>query len=293
MAVSPCDMFLHQAAHFCRKAAELGHPGAMSRLGVFLEEGEGVMKDEKEAARWYQLSAEKGDTDGLVNHAMNLQKKNPSEARRLYRAAAEKGHPDAQITLAKMLAQGDGGKQDLVESHCWCLKAAKQDVKAAMYTVGQNFRKGTGVAQDFTEALKWYRRGVVHGNSSCQLMLGNLHLHMEHGQKMGVRYDVNEAHRLFRLSAAQGNANATKMLEQLDRVRQDDLLASMGGWSMGVPGGARVPILPPDDPRWANPTEKDLRAARRELAKGRTPEEVTNSGNPMLGGWMLGVQLGF
>mmetsp|Transcript_45309 Transcript_45309/g.90744 ORF Transcript_45309/g.90744 Transcript_45309/m.90744 type:complete len:182 (+) Transcript_45309:82-627(+) len=57
-------------------------------------------------------------------------------------------------------------------------------------------------------------------------------------------------------------------------------------WSMGG-----VPVLPPGDPRWGNPTEEDKALARRMLAQGKTPEEVTNSGNPMLGGWMLGVEL--
>jgi hypothetical protein len=27
------------------------------------------------------------------------------------------------------------------------------------------------------------------------------------------------------------------------------------------------------------------------LSQGKTPEEVTNGGNPMLGGWMLGLEL--
>ena len=57
-------------------------------------------------------------------------------------------------------------------------------------------------------------------------------------------------------------------------------------WFMGD-----VPILPPGHPRWANPTEEDKALARTMLAQGKTPEDVTNSGNPMLGGWMLGLQM--
>eukprot|EP00961_Rhodomonas_salina_P219058 2961202-Rhodomonas_salina.1 len=57
-------------------------------------------------------------------------------------------------------------------------------------------------------------------------------------------------------------------------------------WSMGG-----VPVLPPGHPRWGNPTEEDKALARRMLAQGKTPEEVTNSGNPMLGGWMLGLEI--
>ena len=47
-------------------------------------------------------------------------------------------------------------------------------------------------------------------------------------------------------------------------------------WFMGHVSGF------PPHPRWANPAEEDK-------VKGKTPEEVTNGGNPMLGGWMLGL----
>ena len=59
-----------------------------------------------------------------------------------------------------------------------------------------------------------------------------------------------------------------------------------GQWFMGD-----VPVLPPGHVRWANPTEEDKALARRMLAQGKTPEEVTNGGNPMLGGWMLGLEM--
>jgi hypothetical protein len=57
-------------------------------------------------------------------------------------------------------------------------------------------------------------------------------------------------------------------------------------WHMGD-----VPILPPGHPRWANPNPEDKALARRMLAEGKRPEDVTNGGNPMLGGWMLGLEM--
>ena len=56
------------------------------------------------------------------------------------------GHCNSQCELALMLGLGQGGAVDLVESHRWCLKAAKgrqtQPPEGAMYNVGQNYRKG-------------------------------------------------------------------------------------------------------------------------------------------------------
>ena len=43
-----------------RQAAEQGHASAQFNLGVMYANGEGVLKDEAEAVRWYRMAAEQG-----------------------------------------------------------------------------------------------------------------------------------------------------------------------------------------------------------------------------------------
>ena len=58
-----------------------------------------------------------------------------------------------------------------------------------MYNVGQ------GVAQNYTEAVKWYRRAAEQGNPVAQANLGRLY---ENGQ--GVQQDYTLAHMWLNLA---------------------------------------------------------------------------------------------
>ena len=50
-----------------RRLAEQGDADAQYNLGVRYANGEGVLKDEAEAVRWYRLSADQGNADAQFN----------------------------------------------------------------------------------------------------------------------------------------------------------------------------------------------------------------------------------
>lgn len=50
---------------YMKKAADLGYAPAIARVGLCYEEGWGVPKDMKQAAKWYQKAVDKGDYDGM------------------------------------------------------------------------------------------------------------------------------------------------------------------------------------------------------------------------------------
>ena len=54
---------LGKAAEWYRKAAEQGFVDAQANLGMMYYHGQGVSRDHKEAARWLQLAADRGDTE--------------------------------------------------------------------------------------------------------------------------------------------------------------------------------------------------------------------------------------
>ena len=68
--------------------AEQGHASAQFNLGFMYGNGEGVLKDEAEAVRWYRL-------------------------------AAEQGHAGAQYNLGLMYSKGEGVLKDSVLAHTW------------------------------------------------------------------------------------------------------------------------------------------------------------------------------
>ena len=72
--------------------AEQGHAKAQYNLGLMYDNGEGVLKDDKEAVKWY-------------------------------RKAAEQGHAKAQYNLGVMYINGDGVLKDLSKAKYWTKKS--------------------------------------------------------------------------------------------------------------------------------------------------------------------------
>ena len=69
----------------------------MNSLGFMLHNGVGVEVNLKEAARYYKMSADKGNTIGMHNYGVMLQNgdritKNHIEAAYYYKMAADKGN---------------------------------------------------------------------------------------------------------------------------------------------------------------------------------------------------------
>ena len=56
-----------EAVRWFRKAAEQGHAGAQSNLGVMYKNGQGVKRDHAEAVRWFRKAAEQGQAKAHYN----------------------------------------------------------------------------------------------------------------------------------------------------------------------------------------------------------------------------------
>jgi uncharacterized protein len=85
---------------------------------------------------------------------------------------------------------------------------AEQGSAVAEFYLGMMYDAGLGVAQDFTEAAKWYRRAADQGYAEAQLSLG-----VRYRWGRGVAKDDAEAIRLYRLAAAQGHAGVSTILD--------------------------------------------------------------------------------
>ena len=93
------------------------------------------------------------------------------------------------------------------------------------YETGRKFYKGLGVAQDDTEAAKWFGKAAEKGHPKAQTVLGYLY-----DEGRGVAEDNEEAVRLYRQAADQDYAPAQRIMgkiyyEGLAGVAPDDELA--------------------------------------------------------------------
>jgi uncharacterized protein len=85
---------------------------------------------------------------------------------------AERGDASAQCNIGVMYEQGRGVAQNYREAMRWFRLAAVQGNASAQSNLGVMYYKGQGIAQDYGEALKWYRLAAEQRNPEAQFNLG-------------------------------------------------------------------------------------------------------------------------
>ena len=93
----------------------------------------------------------------------------PGELRMLeVKKLAEMGRADAQYMLGNMYRWGADVAQDDSEAAKWYRKSAEQGYALAQYILGFMYEFGDGVAQDLQEARKWYQNAADQGNKDAK-----------------------------------------------------------------------------------------------------------------------------
>ncbi len=135
--------------------------------------------------------------------------------------AAHQGDTVAQYNLGVMYQNGYGVAQNDTEAVKWYRKAAEQGNALGQNNLGVMYQNGHGVAQNDTEAVKWYRKAAEQGNALGQYNLGVMY---QNGH--GVAQNDTEAVKWYRKAAEQGNAlgqyNLGVMYQNGHGVAQND-----------------------------------------------------------------------
>ena len=117
-----------------------------------------------------------------------------------YYIKAKNGDAQAQFNLGYAYYLAKGIDNDYSKAVKWFRKSAEQGNSQAEYHLGFMYYMAYGVERDYNEALKWYRKSAEQGNSEGQMMLGTMY-----SLGSGVERDYNEALKWFRKSAEQGD----------------------------------------------------------------------------------------
>lgn len=112
--------------------AAQGHAEAQLQLGLRYVEGDGVIQNDKEAARWFA-------------------------------AAAKQGLPEAEYHYGLMLLKGRGVVQDYQAAFNWIERPAKRGYARAQYSLGELYRFGTGTAVNKARAYLWFNLAAAQG----------------------------------------------------------------------------------------------------------------------------------
>ena len=116
------------------------------------------------------------------------------------RVRADQGGAKAQFKLGQVYYYGKGVAQDYAEALRWYRKAADQGDAEAQYAVGYSYSHGQGVPQDYPEALRWYHQAAAQNYARAQAGLATMYYYGK-----GVPQDYSEAVRWYRKAADQGD----------------------------------------------------------------------------------------
>ena len=127
---------------------------------------------------------------------------------------AEQGNGFAQRQIGQMYKEGLGVPQDYQESVRWYRLAEKNGTEAN-FPLGEMYFYGQGVSLDYAEAMKRFRTAAEQGLGPAQLYLGIMY-----EQGLGAPQDYVMAHMWYNLAAVPvAHSYATK--------RRDDLATRM------------------------------------------------------------------
>ena len=121
------------------KSAEQGDVTAQYNLGVHYSNGDGVLQDDAEAARWYRLAVDQGLAEAQRNLGFMYREgrgvpQDDAEVVRWHRLAADQGDVDAQSNLGAMYDLGYGVPQDSVLTHMWFNIASANGNESAAFS---------------------------------------------------------------------------------------------------------------------------------------------------------------
>ncbi|KAJ6444125.1 chitin synthase activator (Chs3) [Purpureocillium lavendulum] len=217
-----------KAMQWYKRAATLGDPPAMYKVGMILLKGLlGQTRNAREAVGWLKRAAEQADSENPhALHELGLlyESAQPNDAiirdelyaRDLFQQAAELGYKFSQFRLGCAFEFGLlGCPIDPRQSIFWYSKAATQEEHQSELALSGWYLTGSeGVlGQSDTEAYLWARKAAVAGLAKAEYAMGYF---TETG--IGVPANLEDAKRWYWRAAAQDFPKARDRLEDLKRA---------------------------------------------------------------------------
>lgn len=164
-----------------KKAAAQGDVAAQYQLGHAYAWGEGAMRDNVEAVKWYKLSAEQNyvKAQEALGYCYMVAKgvaKDEREALKWYEKAAAQGSESAKKSILRYYL--DISNRDKPGALRWLAIAADEGNADAMYYLAERYYRGKGTPKDPLAALKlldsakrkdhWRARSLFNEIAKCE-----------------------------------------------------------------------------------------------------------------------------
>jgi len=168
------------AIYWYRRAAEQGHSGAQTSLGVMYIMGEGTAVNPEKAAYWYRQAAMQGHAGAQGNLGISYAlgqgvQQCYNQAAYWFRRSAELGNAPAQVNLAWIYEHGLDGHFSLEESFYWNHRAASLGHLTALSNVGLMYMQGRGISQCYEQAEYWFKQAEARNCERAIRYLALMH----------------------------------------------------------------------------------------------------------------------
>ncbi|QND49485.1 hemagglutinin [Rhizobium lusitanum] len=234
-------------------SAKSGDPAALFEIGARYTDGRGVTADLKQAASWYQLSADKGYAPAQYRLASMYEKGNGldrdlAKAKTYYEQAANQGNASAMHNLAVLDASGTAGPQDYPTAANWFIKAANLGVSDSQFNLAILYARGNGVTQDLQESYKWFAIAAKGGDKDAAQKRDEVANAMKPDALEGARAKVD----LWKVQPMDAGANGTNIPEEWTTgkgvntasvdmkkaIRNIQAILNNNGFDAGAPDGS-------------------------------------------------------
>jgi TPR repeat protein/uncharacterized protein (UPF0335 family) len=209
-----------EAVDLLRRGAQQGHPLAMYNLALHYRDGNGMLRDDGQAAEWFARAAGAGLVSAMVEYGHDLyfgrgqadSKPNRRRAIEWLQRAADAGSQRAMFWLGYIYAR----KHDWQLALLWYGRAAEAGYTDAQVRVAQIIERGDGLPAPQPEiAQRYWRLAANHGDAFAQvefadkLRNGLLLVKEEYGQ--------GEVVTMLTRAMSQGSAHAAVALAHIYR----------------------------------------------------------------------------
>ena len=223
------DKNIQEAIRRYNIAAAQGNTNAQISLGRLYAEGsDGLAQDYVEAAKWYCMADEYGDSSAIDKVRYHAERGDP-DGLRFFTIIAEQGNAEARYWLGRIYEEGKNVAKDKDKAVEWNFKAAQvgnTDSKNSLYRlaerglpstvpamiyfaergepeaqtiIGFDYLYGKNVEQNKEEAFKWLSQAAKQDNDTAKYLLGLMYYNGD-----AVEQNYIEAAKLFSAASMRG-----------------------------------------------------------------------------------------
>ena len=198
--------------------ARRGDMASQFQVAIALWQGRGIKRDKIESAFWLEKAAEQGHKQAINRLAWHYRQgvgviQSVPRAEALYKQAYNLGVVGASVPLAAIYRAGEGrpvsegGEGRVEENHAeavrWALIGAEAGIDRGQNLLGEMYRDGVGVPQDFKKALDYFELAAAQ-----DFPLAYYNASVIYRDGVGVEKDTAKGFEYLKRAADMGHAGA-------------------------------------------------------------------------------------